>query len=405
VFLVRATHLNGSPVALARDSFAQLPIRIGRNPLNDVCLADSRVSSFHARIEDLDGRPCLRDLGSKNGTFAAPDAQTAPTYLAAGTPIDLATVGFNFIVGAVRIQVEIVQGVAPPRSGFTGHVLANPNALEGLAPVGVPAYGGAPGSPPAGYAAGAAPPAWPGPMEAVPAPSRSLPSEGPRPNQLNTGFFNVGIDAMALQGLRELAASLTPGASLETTGDIARFITKLHDAVDVFCKCFVPLRDGYAQFVSSLDLRQAAFQRSINRSRASDLLETATSPDAVAMALLDPREPSLDAPAALEGILADLMLHQVALLDGVMQGVKALLDQLSPEAIEADLAAQHQLGLLGGNTKARWREYCERFERLAEGEQAFTLIFGRQFASAYRQYWQAERQTDTGGRGRTERPR
>ena len=109
---------------------------------------------------------------------------------------------------------------------------------------------------------------------------------------------------------------------------------KLHDTVEVFCRCFIPLREGYAQFVSQMDLQRAAMQRSMNRSRSYAAIESAKHPGQVAMALLHWREPSFDAPKAIEGIFADLMIHQVALLDGVMQGVRALLDELSPDNVE-----------------------------------------------------------------------
>jgi type VI secretion system protein ImpI len=197
----------------------------------------------------------------------------------------------------------------------------------------------------------------------------------------------MALDALALQGLRELAQSLIPDRPVETTGDVARLITKLHDTVDVFCRSFIPLRQGYEQFVSSLDLQRSAAQRSIHRSRSALALEAATSPEAVAAALLDPRDYSFDAPEAVEGILADLMLHQVALLDGVMEGVRALLDELSPEHIQAALAQHGTPGLFGAKYRARWTEFCERFERLSDERQAFAVIFGRDFAEVYRQYW------------------
>jgi type VI secretion system protein ImpI len=204
------------------------------------------------------------------------------------------------------------------------------------------------------------------------------------------------MDHLALQGLRELTQSLVPGRTLETTGDVVRLITKLHDTVDMFCRCFVPLRQGYAQFVSSLDLQRAAAQRSANRSRAAVDLEVADDPEEVAKALLDPREPTFDAPVAVEGILADLMVHQVALLDGVMEGVRALLEELSPENIDATLAEQGGKGLLSAKHRVRWEEFCRRFERLSDERQAFSVIFGQDFAEVYRQYWHRRNAEDGG---------
>src|SRR5690606_18990760 len=110
----------------------------------------------------------------------------------------------------------------------------------------------------------------------------------------------------------------------------ARFITKLHDAIDVFCRSFIPLREGYAQFVSAMDLQRAAMLRTMHRSTGYLAVEAAKTPQQVAAALLDCTDKSLDPHKAIEGIFADLMIHQVAVLDGVMQGVRALLDELSP---------------------------------------------------------------------------
>lgn len=417
MFLVRAAQIDNSPIPLEKDRFAQLPIRIGRNTLNDVCLNHGLVSAFHARIEDIDGKICLRDLGSKNGLFIPAGERSSPVRLAPDAVVDLASIGFQFFVApAIRLKIEVISSDAPFRASHAnGQVLGNASMLGDTPPpwnagsqpppgMPLPAHGANAPHPGAVYPwsqpPGAAHPSAPPPQYAPPA--QRPPQAGARPT---TQFFNMGLDAMALQGLRELAGSLTPGSPLETTGDLARFITKLHDTVDVFCRCFIPLRDGYAQFVSSLDLQQAASQRSLNRSPASVALETASSPDAIANALLNARDRSFDAPAAIEGILADLMLHQVALLDGVMQGVKALLDELSPESIEAALHDRNQLGLLGGGNKARWQEYRERFERLVDEKQAFSLIFGRQFTQVYRQYWQKQNDGDGDQRLRTDRPR
>ena len=91
-----------------------------------------------------------------------------------------------------------------------------------------------------------------------------------------------------------------------------------------------------------------------------------------------------DPPAA--GLTAELTSHQVALLDGVMQGVRALLDELSPAAISD--ATEHKRGGLriGGRQKEAWDEYCERYEQLSDDNEVFSRIFGQEFADAYRGY-------------------
>jgi hypothetical protein len=198
---------------------------------------------------------------------------------------------------------------------------------------------------------------------------------------LATGNFQLSMEGLALQGLRELVGSLLPGQQLTTQGDVARLITRLHDAVDVLCRALIPLRQGYLKFVSSMDL-----QKSAHFAQASAMLDMAREPAAIAAALLDFREQAPEASKALEQSLNDLATHQVAMLDGVMQGVRALLDELSPSAV-SDAAENKRGGFrLGGREKDIWEEYCDRYERVADESEAFSRIFGEEFAQAYRRY-------------------
>jgi predicted component of type VI protein secretion system len=112
------------------------------------------------------------------------------------------------------------------------------------------------------------------------------------------------------------------------------------------------------------------------------------------MALMNPKDRSFDAPHAVEGILADLMLHQLALLEGVMSGVRALLEEMSPENIERNAGGHLPLG----RYKALWQAYCQLFEDLSEERQTFSRIFGSDFTAAYRQY-RSQKPGDAGTRG------
>ncbi len=481
-FVLYLQTLDNSPVGERRAS--ALPIRIGRNPLNDCQVSQNFISDFHAIIEEVSGRISVRDLNSKNGVFVRTSRTGAPTRVASQASVDLAAYDYEFFVGPfLRVKLEFTEGDSDyprdPRS-------VGPNVLGRMLDVGLstpPNFSpGPPGSPPNAspppFAHGAAPnvaaygstppgggghgglPSLPNlaplpsfdpsrgrasapPMNGPPGymPPGQAPSPGPPPygpagygqhaqppplgpaygapghspygappaaqvpspaGFAGTGHIALGLEALALQGLRELTASLVPGVPLETTGDVARLITKLHDTVEVFCRCFIPLREGYAHFVSQMDLQRAAMQRSMNRSRGYMAIESAKHPGAVAMALLHWRESSFDAPKAIEGIFADLMIHQVALLDGVMQGVRALLDELSPDNVEKMLDAREPRGPLGlhlamGRYKALWETYREHFEQLSEEKQAFSHIFGPEFTEAYHEY--RRRRTNPSGNG------
>ena len=104
----------------------------------------------------------------------------------------------------------------------------------------------------------------------------------------------------------------------------------------------------------------------------------------------------------LRGSFADLMMHQVALLNGVMSGVKALLTELAPGTIEK--AAMREQGRRSWLTRLftrvdAWDLYKRRHSDLADEEnERFRLLFGAEFADEYRQFVKEAR--DAGGEGR-----
>ena len=463
MFVLRAFGLSGAPIPVAKGQFQHLPIRIGRNPLNDFLLEFTMISSFHARIEDINGSVCVRDLGSRNGIFLPSPTGGEPVRIAPNTSVDLGPSSLRFFVSPhIQLRLEVVAQQAPVRNALAcGTVLGNLSILSQPAAHASEPHvadasqlqaiqenlshlqAGRPAAAPAGHDFGrarlpiqfgqggqphevssssaASPSGWPArgdetPYRSYPGSSQPPPvghgpfqsspaqagSAGPQP-AASTQAFQLDVQTLALMGLRELAGSLIPQRSLETSGDIARFITKLHDAMDVFCRTFIPLRKGYTEFVASLDLQRAAHGPSPYAAPSAVALTQASTPEAVAMALLDPQDRSFDAPIAVEGILADLMIHQVALLDGVMEGVRSLLDELSPQSIEQAAGSGGAAGLLGAKYKSRWEEFCRRFEKLSEGQQAFSYVFGQDFAEVYRQYWQRKAGSEDAGL-RTERP-
>jgi type VI secretion system protein ImpI len=116
-------------------------------------------------------------------------------------------------------------------------------------------------------------------------------------------------------------------------------------------------------------------------------VEAARDAATLAAALLDWRNQDYDAPQAVEEIFADLMMHQVALLDGVMRGVQALLEELSPERIE-QLFEEEGSGVSAvlGRHRALWQTFVQHHEALNNETRTFELVFGPDFAESYRQY-------------------
>src|SRR4051812_18633642 len=72
-----------------------LPAIIGRTPPADLILEGTTVSRRHCRLELLDGKLWLRDLGSTNGTYANGERLNQPVVLEDGASIG---------VGAYRLR-------------------------------------------------------------------------------------------------------------------------------------------------------------------------------------------------------------------------------------------------------------------------------------------------------------
>jgi pSer/pThr/pTyr-binding forkhead associated (FHA) protein len=73
---------------------AQFPLIIGRSSHADITLNDRWASRRHCVIEEQTGRLCVRDLGSKHGTFIN-DARVTEGVLLPG---DKLTVGLTALI-------------------------------------------------------------------------------------------------------------------------------------------------------------------------------------------------------------------------------------------------------------------------------------------------------------------
>jgi predicted component of type VI protein secretion system len=398
--------------AVATDHvFRDLPIAIGRNPLNDFAIVDdSTVSGFHAVIESVDGQPCVRDLDSKNGVFT-----TERRRIPRGKPVPLANLQNAFLLGfGMRVQVEPCdEAQAPPRRGrSSGSVIGNADILSlGLDE---PSPGGARPSLakdsvglvvplPALSESSVAPPepaylssGGSGGAESVDVSAYSLApnsvdlekyAEPDARDGRHTKHFAMNMDAMALQGLRELGASLVPGATLRTTGDVARLLTKLHDTLEVFCRGFVSLKDSQEQLRVSLALAETP-ERPAGRSASARRLADARSPAAAATALLDWRNQDFDATVVVDEAFRAAETQGPALVESALQGVRAVLAQLSPETLANECVTLPGLGwtkaLAGGGSL--WRTFRTKHAAMLADSQLFEVVFGREFAACYREH-------------------
>ena len=531
-YILNVYELDLTPIG---ERHLQLPIRIGRSSLNDVFVSHRLVSEFHARIEEVDGKLCVRDLSSRNGVLVETVGTEGATRVTAQLPIDLEPYGYEFLLSPLlRVRVRPASekdGLLGRHSLALGSVLGNTQSAvamraaaalaedrltEAFSPDEAAAY--ARGAAPAPFPGGSSPaprvPVAPAPSTTpvpprlveparilsprpppapspLPPPLPSLASGAPgdgvsslpysslaqaaspapqayeyRPPPFSTAspaaqpyasgmiepalgvpslprepapdtrrghagaarqatVFEPGaaqpvlprlahtaweppsgtlpaaavgqlpppeappepgrsLEALALRGLRELAASLVPGQPVESASDVVQLVTKLHDALEMFCRCFIPVREACSRCIPPDDLERAALERCRHGSSAYLAIERALEPRAVATALLDWRDDAQDAPRAVEHILADLMRHHLALSQAALEGTRALLDELSPRRIEAQ---QPEAGVLsrltGSRERTLWESFAERHAQLEAVGRSFRQIFGEEFTRAF----------------------
>lgn len=380
--------------------FPRFPVRIGRNALCELRLDYPFVSQFHAVIDFRDNQLLLRDLGSTNGTLIR-SGRLSPNQ-----EVNLGEHGYEFRI--VMLHFTTYSAAAPVTTNSPRRPLGVTGYLSSMALAEARAVAERPAAVVSARqktAFEAYRRSWATVLQelrdglnALPPPSRAsflsdvakaMPGIGQEPEfRALSGEHGLATDVsgqrpedIALQGLTELAADYAPDSVRPNTAeDWARFLTKLSDTLDMFLRCFIPLRDGYRQFEADMALRAPG-------GRPTQAVETAKDPKELGLRLLDWRDPSHEAPQAVESIFADLMVHQVAMLNGVMNGVKSILKELSPAEMErtAEDDPRHRATALLGRHKALWKFYEQRYADLAEDEkQLFSQLFGREFGQAYR---------------------
>ncbi len=181
----------------------------------------------------------------------------------------------------------------------------------------------------------------------------------------------TSLAGAAFAAVQQLAKRYV-GRDATTPAEVASFADRLRATLDEFLLGYPALVESMSRFEE-----QVAVQ-----ARPCDALPS--SPAQLAAGLLDWATESDSLRRRLRASFAELTMHQMALLNGLMSGVKALLTELSPARIEKT-AADHRHGLFGRVDP--WTEYKRRHSDLADEEnERFRLLFGPEFVEEYRQF-------------------
>jgi type VI secretion system protein ImpI len=399
---LRALVLDNQTTESFEATFERFPVRLGRNQLNDLHIDRPYISQFHCALEVQDRQIWARDLGSTNGTVylgqklvrdqlvsitASPELQIGPVLIrfelremareadriptTPGSVLDVGTPAGFAVLEARKRPV-------PPGS-------EDPFVRQ-LVPY-VEAYRSA----------------WSNVYRLVYEHLTRLPAEvrtaylkrlvlehaslaGETDFQKISQYYGVPVQDIgelsspiaALAALAELAKTLSPGSTLpDDPSLILAFARRLRDSMEVFLKCFVSLRDGYQEFETEV-LRRERYDQQNNRVGA------AKDDKELGIALLGP-EANPEASRQLHEVFVEVMTHQVALMNGVMEGVKQLLAKLAPATLEDEYERKGKKGGLFSNKyEALWKLYETRHaDYSGEDTETFLIIFGPQFAGAY----------------------
>jgi type VI secretion system protein len=190
---------------------------------------------------------------------------------------------------------------------------------------------------------------------------------------------SAGADGHGGSLLKLFAETYAPDAQRTGARDLEQFLHQLASTLESFAQAFVELSRGHEEFRTQMAVPTAgdsSLRRGANTARdiLRRLLETG--PEGAARV------------RDLTRGFADVMVHQVALLSGMREGVRALLVQLDPAAFTGKPPGNRFAVTLGRLNAFRglmaWKAYVRRYHELTEEDRAIEgVLFGPEFAYAY----------------------
>jgi type VI secretion system protein len=174
-----------------------------------------------------------------------------------------------------------------------------------------------------------------------------------------------------LELVKRLSDALRPGEEPPRSPEEAeRFLQCVEDVMRASAKAFVELQKGQEQFGNEMGVRTI---------KEFTPLHAAGTAENVLKYLLDWQAGGPHRTQELVGVYADLMIHQVALINGVMEGARGLLARIDPDGLERSVSAAWPT-----RAAALWKHFVQRYRQLVESDRHLTeAIFGPEFARAY----------------------
>jgi predicted component of type VI protein secretion system len=167
-----------------------------------------------------------------------------------------------------------------------------------------------------------------------------------------------------------MGAAQTP---VPRDNQMAAQLTQYRTLLEAFSEAFVGLRKGYEQFGAEVGIRTVTGTTALHRAHNSrEVMDYLLQPG---------MDPGLAA-RELIAMFADLGIHHIAMMEGITEGVRAVLQSLDPRANDLDAAGPRLFA--SGKTKSQWKKYLERFDQIVtDDNELHATIFSDEFARAY----------------------
>ncbi len=393
-------------------TFTHSPIRVGRNQMNDLLLGYGFVSEWHAIIRFDETQCHYIDLDSTNGSVVNGEkipknvlTPVGPSAAGPSIPLCILTVVLHFSrvkpqnvrtssAGAVARVSRIYSAVAAPilDSGTGSFDTAAAQAAAAQHPSN-PIHDMDGVLLPLRHSYIAYRLAWSKMQEELNKTMHGLTPQQQQtvlrrvpslfPDIVNEPEFQamtgqapravpVPVSAQPHSALVRLATAFLPSHLIpKTAQDNEKFVGRIAGVLEGFSTALVELFKGHEQFG-----QQMAVQTICN---PTTLQQSSQSADVLAY-LLDWSESADGRLQELISAFADLMIHQVALINGIVDGAKGMLNTIHPDAIVRQ--ADETGGMFRGNRY--WQVFTERFNELIRDDSYITRsIFGHDFARAY----------------------
>ncbi len=170
--------------------------------------------------------------------------------------------------------------------------------------------------------------------------------------------------------LTEFAEHLLPEVPPpKTEREMQQFLHRVRDVLEISAKGLVELQRGQEQFGREMGVKAI---------KEFTPLHVAQTSAEMLGHLLDFRHSGPERVAQLAGLFADTMIHQVALLNGVAEGGRALLSRLDPDEIERSVKGW------GNQATKKWEQFVALYRSVMADDRVMTeMLFGPEFAKAY----------------------